>query len=274
LPLRVAYRFNTQNAIHTDGRSMSTGMNPPYGASINYYLSDTSREVPVITIYSSTGEKIKTMKGANKKGYNRVWWDLAHEDITLATLKTRPAGKDFIKMDSTGSRKLFIADLDIGPGLEPPRIVPGIFTVALTAGGTTYKQTLNVLKDPNAHSTMEDIKAQYALGIQLYKYINSCMSLIEAMEIKRAALQKENTSSSIEQEKKIFALESLLFDAKQTGSRWDGFRNPSQLLENLLALAKESQTYGADYKPTTQQLETFKLFSKQFDKIKKEYQSL
>ena len=100
------------------------------------------------------------------------------------------------------------------------------------------------------------------------------MSLIEAMEIKRAALQKENTTVSNEQEKKIFALESLLFDVKQTGSRWDGFRNPSQLLENLLALAKESQTYGADYKPTTQQLETFKLFSKKFDKIQKDYQSL
>jgi len=65
-----------------------------------------------------------------------------------------------------------------------------------------------------------------------------------------------------------------LFDIHQTGSRWDGFRNPSQLLENFLALAKESQTYGADYPPTNQQLEAHAYFSKKFDQIKSQYQLL
>ena len=271
LPLRIAYRFNTQNAIHTDERSMSTGFNPPYGASINYYLNDTVQGVPTITIASSEGAIIKTIKGANKKGFNRVWWDLAHEDIRLAKLKTRPAGKDFIKLDTTGSRNIFIADLDIGPGLEPPRIVPGTYIVELKIGTSSYKQSLQVLKDPNANSTMLDINEQYKFGKQLYDNINSCMNLIEAMELKRASLLKENSTTALAQEKKIFALEGQLFDAQQTGSRWDGFRNPSQLLEHLLALAKESQTYGADYPPTTQQLEVYKLLSKQFNQIKADY---
>ena len=273
-PLRNAYRFNMQNAFHADGRSLVTGSNPPYGASINYYLSDTSKEVPSVYILSPEGDKIQTIKGTNIKGFNRVWWNLAHDDIKLAKLKTRPPGKDFVPLDSTGTRSIYIVDLDIGPGLEPPRVVPGIYTVVLQIGNETFKQPLNVLKDPNAHSSIDDIKAQYQFGKNLYKQINACMLFIEAMEVERANLLKENSPSALALEKKIFSLEAKLFDAQQTGSRWDGFRNPSQLIENFLALAKESQTYGADYPPTSQQREAYNLFSKKFDQIKAEYQLL
>jgi hypothetical protein len=273
-PLRNAYRFNMQNAFHADGRSLVTGSNPPYGASINYYLSDTSKEVPSVYILSPEGDKIQTIKGTNIKGFNRVWWNLAHDDIKLAKLKTRPPGKDFVPLDSTGTRSIYIVDLDIGPGLEPPRVVPGIYTVVLQIGNETFKQPLIVLKDPNAHSSIDDIKAQYQFGKNLYKQINACMLFIEAMEVERANLLKENSPSALALEKKIFSLEAKLFDAQQTGSRWDGFRNPSQLIENFLALAKESQTYGADYPPTSQQREAYNLFSKKFDQIKAEYQLL
>ena len=100
------------------------------------------------------------------------------------------------------------------------------------------------------------------------------MLFIEAMEVKRSSLLKENSPSALELEKRIFDLEGKLFDVHQTGSRWDGFRNPSQLLENFLALAKESQTYGADYPPSTQQLEAYEVFSKKFEQIKSTYQIL
>jgi hypothetical protein len=273
-PLRNAYRFNMQNSFHSDGRSFVTGSNPPYGASINYYLEDTAQEKPIIYILTPEGDKIQTLEGTNKKGFNRVWWNLAHDEIKLAKLKTKPPGKDFVVLDSTGSRSIYIVDLDIGPGLEPPRVVPGVFTVVLQVGNQTFKQPLTVLKDPNAKSTVEDIKLQYAFGKNVYRQIRDCMLFIEAMEFKRASLLKENNSSGLALERKIFELESKLFDVYQTGSRWDGFRNPSQLLENFLALAKESQTYGADYPPTTQQLEAYKVFTKKFDQIKGEFQLL
>jgi hypothetical protein len=272
--LRNAYRFNMQNAYHSDGRSFVTGANPPYGASINYYLSDTAAEKPTIFILSPEGDKIQTITGTNNKGFNRVWWNLAHDDIKLATLKTKPPGKSFVPLDSTGSRSIYIVDLDIGPGLEPPRVVPGVYTVLLQVGKQNFKQSLTVLKDPNANSSVEDIKAQYQFGKKLYKQIKDCMLFIEAMEVKRASLLKENSPSAIELEKRIFELEGKLFDVYQTGSRWDGFRNPSQLLENFLALAKESQTYGADYPPTSQQLEAYDMFSKKFEQIKTTFQVL
>jgi hypothetical protein len=153
-----------------------------------------------------------------------VWWNLAHDEIKLAKLKTKPPGKDFVALDSTGSRSIYIVDLDIGPGLEPPRVVPGVFTVVLQVGNQTFKQPLTVLKDPNAKSTVEDIKLQYAFGKNVYRQIRDCMLFIEAMEFKRASLLKENNSSGLALERKIFEMESKLFDVYQTGSRWDGYQ--------------------------------------------------
>lgn len=273
-PLRSAYRFNMQNAYHGEGGSHVTGSNPPYGASINYFLSDTSSVKPMLFILTAKGDTIQTIKGTNKKGFNRVWWNLAHDDIKLAKLKTRPPGKEFVPLDSTGSRSIYIVDLDIGPGLEPPRVVPGDYTVVLEVGNKKFTRPLSVLKDPNARSSMEDIQQQYQFGKKLYKHITDCMLLIEEMEVKRASLLKENSTTAMEFEKRIFEMESKLFDVHQTGSRWDGFRNPSQLLENFLALAKESQTFGADYPPTSQQLQAYELFSKKFNQIKSSFQFL
>jgi len=273
LPLRKAYRFNMQNAYHTDGRSFVTGSNPPYGASIHYYLTDTAAQKPSISVLSPEGNSIRTIVGTNQKGFNRVWWDLAHDPYKLAKLRTKPPGKEFVTLDSTGSRDIYVVDLDIGPGLEPPRIVPGSYTVSLKIGDQIFKQPLQVLS-PNVTSSSKDIALQYAFGQKLYRQIGHCMRLIEAIELKRASLLKENNPNSLALEKRIFSLESQLFDVYQTGSRWDGFRNPSQLLENLLALAKESQTYGADYPPTSQQMQAYDLFSGKLDRIQKDYQQL
>jgi hypothetical protein len=274
LPLRNAYRFAMQNSNHTEGRSMVTGQNPPYGASINYHLADSLMTAPEIWVLNAKGDTIQRIKGTNTKGLNRVWWDLAHEPYVLSTLKTRPPGKDFVKLDSNGNRSLYIVDLDIGPGLEAPRVTPGIYTVVFKADGQIQKQPLQVLKDPQTRSTVLDIAKQYELGLSLHKSINRTLRLIDAMEVKRAALLKSASAADLALEKKIFALEARLFDVQQTGARWDGFRNPSQLVENLLALAKESQTYGADFPPTTQQLQAFAQFSGILKEVDQSYKAL
>lgn len=273
-PIRNAYRFAMQTSFHTDGYSMVTGQNPPYGASINYYLADTTLKNVSIHILDTKGDTIQTIQGTNKRGVNRVWWDLAHNPYKLSVLKTRPPGKPFVSLDSTGSRSIYIVDLDIGPGLEPPRVIPGIYQVVLKVGSNVYRQKMTVLKDPNTKATLTDILAQYNLGKQLYQQINNCMRLIEKMEIKRSELLKNTNAASLDLEQKIFVLESKLFDAKQTGARWDGFRNPSQTLENLLALAKETLTYGADFAPTTQQLQAFALFKSRLEEVKVAYDKL
>jgi photosystem II stability/assembly factor-like uncharacterized protein len=272
-PLRPAYRFNFKGANHDGGGSVR-GENPPYGASINYFLADTLQTAPKVFVLGPLGDTIRTIKGSNLKGVNRVWWDLAHEELKMPSLKTKPKGKDFVKMDATGSRLMYVPDLDIGPGMEPIRVPNGSYQVLLKTDAGIEKQMLQVLQDPNAGSTKEAIAAQYALGKDLRASIKACFDLIAEMEIKRAALLKENSAKSLALEQQVYALESKLFDTHQTGARWDEFRNPVQITERLLAISKESQTYGADFAPTTQQLQMTKNLKDQFKAILTDYQQL
>lgn len=270
-PLRNAYRFNMVSGIHTEGGSMSTGENPPYGASINYFLADTMKTSPMIYVLSSNGDTIKAITGTNQKGINRVWWNLAHEDLKMPQLKTKPLGRDFVKLDSTGSRYMYVPDLDIGPGLEAIRVPIGIYQVILKVGGQTLLQNLKVLQDPNARSTIADINAQYAFGKELHQQINKSLKLIAAIEIERAALLKTNYENDIVAERKLFNIESKLFDVNQTGARWDDFRNPARITEKMLAISKESQTYGADFAPTSQQLKMFQQLKSELQQVTIEY---
>jgi photosystem II stability/assembly factor-like uncharacterized protein len=272
-PIRNAYRFNMKTGIHAE-YSMSTGSNPPYGASINYFLPDSVKDAVHIFVLNNLGDTIQHIKGSNEKGINRVWWNLAHDEIELPKLKTIPDNKTFVKLDSNGNRNMFIYDLDIAPGLESPRVPPGTYTVVLKAGDVTQKSMLQVLIDPNAKSKQADILAQYQYGKELYKNIKQCLVIIEKMEVKRSQLLKESTTASFAMEKKILDLEKQLFDVHLTGSRMDIFRNPAQILERMLAIGKESMTNGADFPPTTQHLAVFNSLRMKLMKIESEYTML
>ena len=267
---RNAYRFNNKTGIHSES-SMVTGKNPPYGASINYFLPDTTGIKPLVIILNAKGDTIKKITGTLNKGVNRVWWDLAHEDLVLPSLKTIPDNKDFVKLDKEGNRRMFIYDLDIGPGLDPIRVPAGLYTVVLKAGSTIQKQKLTVLKDPNIKSNDIDIQAQYALGLDLNNQINKCLMLIDTIETRRAQFLKEGSASSVAQEKILYDIEKQLFDVHLTGARMDIFRNPAKILERMLTIRKESQTYGADFPPTMQQKEVFAALKSQLEKIEKAF---
>ena len=254
--------------------TMASGSNPPYGASINYFLPEDLKEDPSIYILNSHGDTIQHLKGIKEKGINRVWWNLAHEQIELPLLKTKPVNKSFVNLDSTGSRTMFIYDLDIAPGIQAPRIPPGTYVVALKAGNIILKDRLNILKDPNINSSLVDINLQYQHGMELYNSIKHCLSIISDMENKRAVLIKEASRSSLEKEQKIYALESELMDIHQTGARMDIFRNPAKVFERMLSIGKESIANGADFPPTAQQRLVFNKLKDKMTVIEKKYREM
>ena len=268
-----AYRFHYKSGIHSES-SMSTGQNPPDGASINYYLAAQAQENPTIIILNQKGDTINKIEGSKQKGFNRVWWNLAHTAIELPPLKTIPDLKNYIKLDSAGNRPLNIYDLDIGPGLTPIKVPAGKYTVVLKTGSFVQKQDIQVFNDPNLHSNSASIQAQYDLGKQLLSSINNCLSLIERMEVNRANFLKQNTSESLLKEKEVYNLEKQLMDIHLTGARMDIFRNPAQILERLLTISKESQTMGADFAPTTQQTLVYQALNSQLKKVELSYLQL
>jgi hypothetical protein len=276
--LRPAYRFQKKDAIKTED-SFVSGQNPPYGADINYFLKTKSKDSVEVWVLNSKGEKVQSIKGKNKPGINRVWWDLRLQDYVLPALRTQPRGKEWVQLDSTGVRPMFIFDLDIGPGLTAPLNPPGEYTIVLKAHGKEFKQSIQVLKDPNTKATDDDINKQFNQGTNLYTSVNTCLQLIDDMEKSRAQLllmAKNNKSAknSLAMEEKIYQLESQLHDVHATGARMDIFRNPPQVLERLLAMGKEGIVSSADSPPTNQQLEVYSQVAQQLDAVKKAYEKL
>ncbi|HEX9509499.1 MAG TPA: hypothetical protein VF939_03395 [Puia sp.] len=281
-PLRKAYRFRPKESIHAE-RNSSSGQNPPYGASINYYLKDSVRDTVKILVLDEKGSTVQQIKGSNKPGINRVWWDLGLQPYVLPALRTRPEDADWVKLDSTGVRAMTIFDLDIGPGLPTTKVLPGTYTVVLRIGTKEWKQPIQVLRDPNTAGSDEDIQKQYDFGVKIYGSIQSILHMIDTLEILRGKVLMAASKPSINKKEKakllawqntLYKTESLLQDTHQTGAREDIFRNPAQLLERYLTISKESISGGSDFRPTDQHQQVYDLLSSRLVNARSKYEEV
>ena len=176
---------------------------------------------------------------------------------------------------------MFIYDLDVGLSIAPPLVAPGIYTVTLQICKTLQTQKVEVLKDPNTVSSLEDIKKQYSFGINLYQSIKTCFDLIDKIEQMRAKLLSKAAAPNATDKPNLFKIEddlwqieSQVHDIYQTGARQDAFRNPSQLLERFLSISKETLVGGADFPPSDQHQAVYKKLNSQLDAVKMRYEAI
>ncbi len=59
-----------------DARRPSAGEDPPYGASINYWLSKAPEGNVKIRIENQKGETVRSLDGTKEAGVNRIHWNL------------------------------------------------------------------------------------------------------------------------------------------------------------------------------------------------------
>jgi hypothetical protein len=253
---------------------MKMGENPTDEAVAHYFLTDTNSNAPDLYLLNGQGDTIQSWKGSNIKGMNRVWFSLAHKDLSPPVLKTQPRGKPFVTLNSEGNRYPYINDLDMAPGLAGLRLPPGKYRLVLKTDKAAFTQPVLFLQDPHSKAKPEDIQQQYRWGSRLIGSIRRTIQLIEAIEIQRARLLKENSPAASTREELLYQLETKLIDVQQTGARWDSFRNPSQLLEHLLGLSKEALAMGADFAPTDQQKKVLQQLEQDLNQYEKTYQPL
>ncbi len=111
--LRPAYRFlvleESRLPIYMGEENdppSTAGHNPPYGASINYYLASAPTADVQIEVSDEEGHLIRTVKGAKQAGINRVWWDLKYEPAKPPTSEDQPhwASRDRLRSGRLASR--------------------------------------------------------------------------------------------------------------------------------------------------------------------------
>ena len=280
LPVRKGYRFQEVEPGHNES-TLSDGRGPNYGVPIQYYLKDTLTSVPEIQIIKN-GTTIRTLKGTNKPGINRVWWDLRYEAPERPRLRTLPPGKNWVTFGKDSTRTLLTWDLDIIPGLSGPRVSPGSFTAQASLGGTNFTQAIEILKDPHTAGTLADIREQEKFSLDLRAALNQAVGMINELEVLRANLVQKQSAVT---DKKLLgevqklhdaatAISAQLYDIHLTGAREDAFRNPVRVYERLGALASDIGANGVDFKPTNQQREVYAVLEGQLQKAQNDYDDL
>jgi photosystem II stability/assembly factor-like uncharacterized protein len=294
---RLAYRFRNIESPMSLPNDHSAGKNPPYGASINYYLKSEIKDEVKITILDEKSNVVRIFKSSEKKeekeeeenkqeetakitkkaGINRIWWDLRYEKTKEIKLRTSPIGHDHVKVGPEGWRKF------VRQRIRGPLVSPGNYTIKLEVGEKEFDQKLKVEKDPNSEGSVEDIRVQVRRLLEIRDNINSVADMINQIEwvkkqiydLKELLKGKEDAESVVnesrELDKKLIDLEDNFFSMGLTGSG-DSLRWPDKFYVRLGSLLYSIEK--SDFAPTSQQIEVHEKLKKQLANYQKRFNNL
>jgi len=251
---RPAHRFRAVKLNYSSSNDPTSGRDPAYGASIQYFLQSAPKGDVKVRILDSNGRLVRTIAGTKHSGINRVMWDLRHEPSKEIRLRTSPAYAPDVRLGTEGWRAL----------PEGGRLTlmapPGTYTVELGVGDQKLTQPLLVRKDPHSGGTEADIEGQYAFLLDVRKDLEAAGDMVNVIESLRAQLgaltpllDKETSDPSLRSaaqalETKLVDVEDGLIQRKLTGRGQDGTRWPAQLVSKLVYLA--SGVGSSDFRPT------------------------
>jgi len=180
-PMRAALRFNTGEQSMNYGQKQYRGQNTPYGALITYWLAAPDSTVSVQILQGTT--VIRTVRKAPRAaGFNRIAWDL-RMDPSLA-LSDTPA--DSVNEDGARGRI---------PGAQ---VLPGTYTVRLTAGGVTQEQQVVVRVDPTAKITEAELRQQHEQATRLVGVVNTLIETERGLAaFAGQATERQQTASAM-----------------------------------------------------------------------------
>jgi photosystem II stability/assembly factor-like uncharacterized protein len=305
---RDAYRLHEISQPGAVEYDPTAGKNPPYGSAIDFYLKDTPKETEAVklTFEDAAGKKVREFEchaaksdAAAKEeptadeedpdpekppcevkaGINRVWWDLRSERTALMRLRTAPLYAPDVPLGKEGWRKV--------PAFArmATLVLPGTYTVTLSAAGEKQTQKLTVLKDPHTTGSEADIQAQLRVQTALWDEANSLATIVNQIESLRAQLAAFNKElghddaskpvrkSADDLAERLVAVEGKLLQLKLTGRGQDDCRWAPELLQKIDYLFFQLDS-TADFPPTTQQAAVEELLKTDGDAAQQEFQQV
>ncbi len=274
---RPAYRFRPISAPFTMFDDQSDGENPPYGASLNYWLAEATDDGVTVEIANAAGEVVRTLEGTASAGVNRVWWDLMNDPIEQVRLRTKPLYGEDVALGEERWRPLPGGPLG-GPGAGTFLQPPGMYTVTLRVGDEVLTQQLEVRKDPHSEGTLADIEAQLAALADIRADLEATGELINRVEwVRRQLLDvravledrgdaPELVAAADSLNQRLIEAEDGLFQMRATGTGQDAIRYPTRLIERLGYLFTTVSI--GDFPPTDQQGEVHVILEQRLLRIR------
>ncbi|PTB93727.1 glycosyl hydrolase [Marivirga lumbricoides] len=229
--------------------SKTSGTNMASGVMVHYYLKDTVATDTVKLIFSElSGKEIasftthpdkekKENKLEVKSGGNQFIWDMRYPDA-----------------EGFEGMILWWASLN------GPKALPGEYKVTLANNGITQSQTFEILKDPRASATQEDLKAQFDFMNEVIAKLTETNTAIR--NIRKARTQIEDVLKKAELDtiqsygknilKEMKTVEEALYQTKNKSGQ-DPLNYPIRLNNKLGHL--NSLTAMGDNPPTASAIE-------------------
>jgi photosystem II stability/assembly factor-like uncharacterized protein len=171
--IRVRWNMNTDTPLPPD---FPAGENPPDGAVINYYLQAASSSPVTLEIKDSTGKSVRKYSSADKP-------EPVDPMLAIPAYWVRPPQT----LSTAAGTHRFLWDMHYPnvPGVEAeypiaaiphntapqptgPWVLPGQYTVVLTANGKTYSQPLVIKMDQRVKTSLAALQQQFKLSNELY----------------------------------------------------------------------------------------------------------
>lgn len=271
------YLYKPQTALRIRGDmnpptpwppEMATGENPPDGAVIDYYLGRVFHGVVSLDMKDASGKVVRHYAStdpvpepdprypvplywarpprilSSAPGHHRFLWDLHYPRVP--GLATEPDADQAVPHNTP---------------LEAtsPWVMPGPYTIKLTAAGNTYTQELTVLMDPRVKTSRADLESQFKLSMQMYDdtlQISGALHEIRGLEnqIRQRAAHNTGNETLEAFDKK---LEALAGQPEGLFGRGRANAPPTLTSVRRQLLRLEHEVQNADEAPTTPQAEAY-----------------
>lgn len=253
LTYRVRRSVNTDTPIPPDE---AMGQNPPDGAIIDYYFKSRPDRPVTLEIYDAAGQLVRRFSSTDRAE------EIDEKELRLPTYWLRPPRI----LPAKAGMQRFVWDLHYAPpaGIarsypisaiyhdtpsEPlgPSVLPGVYTVKLTAGGQTLKESLTLKMDPRVQTPAAGLAQLFEISFGSYQGLNSIHTALTAAEQLRIQLKSLRALAGAESLSPALTAFENRITAIVSGNAQSLTKSQREL--RLLLDSVES----ADVTPTTQQ---------------------
>jgi hypothetical protein len=256
---KLTYRFRRDRNTDTPlPPEEPAGKNPPDGAIINYRLGADSGTPVVLEILDATGKTIRTFSSADSV-------EPIDTHLNVPTYWVRPQQR----LAATRGTHRFVWDLHYPPpqvlahdypisaiyGDTPriplgPSVLPGMYTVRLSANGQRYTQLLTIRMDPRVQISDAGLRLQRDIGVRMNDAISRDFAALAEVRARRVVLRTTREGAKAkEPADSLVALDSALAKV-ENGAEAANSVGLVALNEQLAGILDTVE--GADAEPTTQ----------------------
>lgn len=273
-----AYRFQYRTSTMQIFPEPSTGEDPPYGASINFWVNNDKDSVKIF-ITGAAGDTVKTFKMKGKPGINRVWWDLRGKEGKNITMRTLPPAGEWVGLDKNRTRNAYVTN-----PIRNFMVPPGKYGVSMVAGDQKFTSSLNIIKDPSSEGSVADIQAQTEMLKKLQADYNAVADMVNQVEwvrrqvydlrdvLSSKAKYKNLAKSAGKLDSTLQVVEGKLVQLKYTGTGQDDVRYPDMLAGKLGYLFNAVST--GDFPPTDSHKEVYTMLKGRLTESQAEYEKV